>query len=59
MATENIEEILEQYFPQLIEKELKEEIIKLGKLEMVKSGEILIDLDEVIGLLIHHHPLAE
>lgn len=51
MEEQNIAEIVHNHFPQLIEKELIEEITKVGRLEKVSRGEIVIDIDEPIDYL--------
>ena len=47
----NTRDIVDKYFPQFIEEELKEEIVKVGKVNKVNQGEIVIDLDEMITYL--------
>ena len=47
----DIKTILDLYFPQLREEELKEEISRVAKVSVVHQGEILIDLDEQITFL--------
>ncbi len=49
--TKSVKEVLEIFFPHLSEDELREEIISVGRLDMVEQGEILIDLDEQINFL--------
>ena len=51
MSQEDIKEIIESHFPQLIEEDLIEEISKVGKLVVVDQNEIVIDLDETISYL--------
>jgi CRP/FNR family transcriptional regulator len=48
MDKRNIKEILDHYFPQLTENELKEEIQQVGKVKRVDQGDIVIDIDEKI-----------
>lgn len=48
MEVQNIKEILDEYFPQLTEKELKDGIERVGVIRKVDEGEIIINLDEVI-----------
>ena len=48
---DNIRDILDQNFPQLMESELKDEIARYGNLKVVERDEILIDIDEVIKFL--------
>ena len=51
MEERNIRDILEKYYPQLTENELKEEIVRVGKIRKVEQGEIVIDMDETISIL--------
>ena len=51
MEDKSIKEILVSHFPQLLEPELQDEIVQVGKIKTVEQGEILIDLDEVIRFL--------
>jgi len=51
METQNIKQILEIHYPELMEDALREEIEKVGVIEKVDQGEIVIDLDEVISHL--------
>lgn len=49
--TKNVKDVLDIFFPHLSESELKEEIISVGRMDMVEQGEILIDLEEQIKFL--------
>ncbi len=51
MSKEEIRDLVEAHFPQLMEEELKEEISKVGQVRVVDQGEIVIDLDEIISYL--------
>lgn len=49
--TKNIKDVVETFFPHLSEEGLREEIIKVGRLDKVEQGDILIDIDERIVFL--------
>ncbi len=51
MERQNIKDILDLHYPELIEDGLREEIEKVGKIVNIHQGEIVIDLDEIISHL--------